>query len=105
MEELMDSIKISLEQFRELMLAAGYDHVTERTWAPNTKIEERTHPFDANGIVIQGEMTLGIKGNGPRKLTTGDTFNILANTPHSEVYGKEGTTYWVARKGSITSVN
>lgn len=101
----MDSIKISLEQFRNLMLSAGYDHVTERSWAPNTKIEERTHPFDANGIVIQGEMTLGIKGNGPRKLTTGDTFNILANTPHSEEYGKEGTTYWVARKGSITSVN
>jgi hypothetical protein len=54
----MDSIKISLDQFRNLMLSAGYDHVTERSWAPNTKIEERTHPFDANAIVIQGEMIL-----------------------------------------------
>jgi hypothetical protein len=98
MEELMDSIKISLEQFRDLMLAAGYDHVTERTWEPNTKIDERAHPYDANAIVISGEMILGIKGSQPKKLVTGDTFNIAANTPHYEQYGQNGTTYWVARK-------
>ena len=100
----MDSIKISLDQFRELMLTAGYDHITERGWEPNTKLEERTHPFDAIAIVIQGEMTLGVKGSEPRKLFTGDIFNIAANTPHYEQYGQNGTTYWVARKGYTRAV-
>ena len=98
MEPIMDSIKISLDQFRELMLAAGYAHVTERSWEPNTKRDARAHTYDANAIVISGEMILGIKGSEPKKLVTGDTFNIAANTPHSEEYGTNGTTYWVARK-------
>jgi hypothetical protein len=99
----MDSIKISLDQFRNLMLSAGYDHVTERGWKPNTKLEERSYPFDAIAIVIQGEMILGVKGSDPRKLVTGDTFNIASNTPHYEQCGSNGTTYWVARKGHTTA--
>jgi hypothetical protein len=100
----MDSINISLEQFRNLMLSLGYDHVTERGWKHNTKLEERSYPFDAVAIVIQGEMVLGVKGSAPRKLVTGDTFNIASNTPHYEQYGNNGTTYWVARKGYTRAV-
>ena len=55
------------------MLAAGYDQVTERVWEPHTKLEEHTHPFEANAIVVQGEVILGIKGSEPRRLTVGDT--------------------------------
>ena len=58
---------------------------------------------DAIAIVIQGEMILGVKGSDPRKLVTGDTFNIASNTPHYEQYGSNGTTYWVARKGHTTA--
>jgi len=100
----MDSIQISLEQFRAVMLAAGYDQVTQRSWDPNIKLEEHVHPFDANAIVIQGEMVLGVKGYQPRRLIAGDTFHVLANTPHFEEYGKDGATYWVARKGDIPGV-
>jgi len=86
------------------MLAAGYDQVTERVWELDTKLEEHTHPFDANAIVVQGEVILGIKGRDPRLLTEGDTFHVLANTPHTEVYGTKGATYWVARKGDVPHI-
>ena len=100
----MDTIQLSLEQFKAVMLAAGYDQVTERVWEPHTKLEEHAHPFEANAIVVQGEVILGIKGSEPRRLTVGDTFHVLANTPHTEVYGSEGATYWVARKGDVPHI-
>jgi hypothetical protein len=49
-------------------------------------------------------MVLGVKGYQPRRLIAGDTFHVLANTPHFEEYGKDGATYWVARKGDIPGV-
>ena len=100
----MESIQLSLDQFKSIMLSAGYDQVTERVWEPHTKLDEHTHPFEANAIVVQGEVTLGIQGKEPRKLKAGDTFHVLANTPHTELYGSEGATYWVARKGDVPHV-
>lgn len=48
----MEAINFTLEQFRSVMLAAGYDEVTERSWEPNTTLDVHTHPFDANAIVV-----------------------------------------------------
>jgi Cupin domain len=91
---------ITLAQFRALMLAAGYDEVTERRWAPATVLETHTHPFEANALVVQGAMWLSVEGEAARKLLPGDTFHLPANVPHTEKYGEEGATYWVARKNA-----
>jgi hypothetical protein len=37
---------------------------------------------------------------GSRHLTAGDHFALARETPHSERYGAEGATYWVARKST-----
>jgi mannose-6-phosphate isomerase-like protein (cupin superfamily) len=94
----MSAINLTLEQFRSVMLAAGYDEVTERSWDANTKLDEHTHPFDANAIVVSGNFWLSVNGGETKQLSAGDTFHVVANTPHSEEYGPEGATYWVARK-------
>jgi len=94
----MSAINLTLEQFRSVMLAAGYDEVTERSWDANTKLDEHTHPFDANAIVVSGSFWLSVNGGETKQLSAGDTFHVVANTPHSEEYGPEGATYWVARK-------
>jgi hypothetical protein len=94
----MNQATITLDQFRALMLAAGYDEVVERKWEPSTMADTHTHPFEANAIVVQGEMLLTVNGQAPRKLLPGDTFHLHANTPHAEAYSAAGTTYWVARK-------
>lgn len=90
----------SFEDFQATMLAAGYDEVLVRPWAPDTVVPHHTHPFDANALVVQGEMWLSVQGGAPRHLVAGDRFHLLAQVPHEEKYGPEGATYWVARRSA-----
>jgi quercetin dioxygenase-like cupin family protein len=89
----------TLDEFRAGALASGYDEAIERVWAPNTVLETHTHPFDVQAVVVQGEMWLD-DAEGSRHLCAGDHFTLARDTPHSERYGAEGATYWVARKGA-----
>ena len=88
----------TLDQFRTEMLAAGYDEVLERPWAPDTVVDTHTHPFEANAIGVHGEMWLAVGDGVAQRLVPGDRFHLQANEPHSERYGPEGATYWVARR-------
>lgn len=87
----------TFDDFRARMLAAGHDEVLVRPWAPGTVVDRHTHPFAAEALVVEGEMWLAIDGGPPQHLRPGDTFHLAAHQPHSERYGPEGATYWVAR--------
>ena len=87
----------TFDEFRGQALARGFDEVLERVWKPATVLETHTHEFEADAIVIRGEMWLGENG-AERRLVAGDTFHLLAGTPHTERYGDDGAVYWVARK-------
>ena len=78
--------------------AAGFDEVLVREWKPLTVVDLHTHPFDARARVVGGEMWLTVAGQ-TRHLLSGDTFELDAEVPHSERYGPEGATFWVARRG------
>lgn len=86
----------SFETFRSIALAEGFDEVLERVWAPDTVIDEHTHPFAVKAKVVQGEMWLTVDGD-TQHLKPGDLFELERGVPHSERYGPEGATYWVAR--------
>ena len=88
---------ITFDQFEADARARGFDEVLVREWKPNQVVEQHTHPFAADAIVVQGEMWLTDAG-GTRHLLPGDTFALDANVPHTERYGIEGATYWVARR-------
>lgn len=60
-------------------------------------VDEHRHPFDADAVVVHGEMWL-TEGEVTRHLGPGDTFTLPADTPHAERYGDRGATYWVARR-------
>ena len=90
----------TLDEFRRAMLSAGYHEVLERPWAPLTVVPTHGHPFEADALVVAGEMWLGIDGGAPRHLLPGDRFHLKPNEPHDERYGPKGATYWVARKGA-----
>lgn len=92
-------MSISFQQFESDALARGFDVVLERTWSPNQVVDEHRHPFEADALVVAGEMWLS-DASGTRHLVAGDTFRLDADVPHAERYGAEGATYWVARKSA-----
>ena len=85
------------DAFRSHALGNGADEVIERRWAPGQVVDTHSHPFDAEAVVTAGEMWL-IRADGTQHLRAGDTFTLPSGTPHSERYGPEGATYWVARR-------
>ena len=87
----------TFEAFRADALAAGFDEVLERRWAPDTVIATHTHAFGVEAVVKQGEMWLQAEGN-TLHLLPGDGFTLSPGVPHDERYGAEGATYWVARR-------
>lgn len=83
----------TFEAFRTAALARGFDEVLERRWEPGAVVDTHSHPFDADALVVQGEMWLD-----GRHLRPGDGFVLARDVPHAERYGAEGATYWVARR-------
>ena len=86
----------TFETFKSVALAEGFDEVLERVRAPDTVLEEHTHPYAVKGLVVQGEMWLTVGGDA-QHLVPGELFELEAHVPHAERYGPEGATYWVAR--------
>ncbi|CAN5920616.1 hypothetical protein BH11PSE8_BH11PSE8_38540 [soil metagenome] len=89
----------SFEAFENDARAAGFDEALVRQWAPDAVIDTHSHPFDADAVVMEGEMWLTCDGC-TRHLMPGDTFTLAGGTPHDERYGPQGATYWVARRNS-----
>jgi quercetin dioxygenase-like cupin family protein len=87
---------ISFAQFEEQALAEGYNEVLERVWEPNQKLESHTHPYAVSVMVIKGEMWL-TQNDHTQHVKPGDKFKVAQDALHAEVYGPEGTTFWVAR--------
>ena len=87
----------SFDDFKQKSLAAGFDEVIEREWAPNTVVETHTHPFGVHAILTRGEMWLTMNGQ-TKHLRPGSIFELDPHVPHTERSGTEGAAYWVARK-------
>lgn len=85
------------DSFARLSRSEGFDEVIERHWEPLTVLETHTHPFGVKAVVTQGQLWLTVDGI-TRELQPGDTFTLDRDVPHSERYGPQGATYWVARR-------
>jgi quercetin dioxygenase-like cupin family protein len=89
----------TFDEYQALARRHGAEEVLERRWSPNQVVDLHAHPFEAQAIVIEGEMWL-IRGDQTQHLRAGDSFHLPPDTPHSERYGPEGATYWVARRAA-----
>lgn len=90
-------IDIRFEDHQRAALARGFDEVAVREWPPGQTVDEHTHPFSVEALVVQGEMWLTI-GEETHHLRPGDSFELALAEPHAERYGVEGATYWAARR-------
>ena len=87
----------NLIEFTAQAMDDGFDEVIQKEWAPNLVLEKHDHPFDARVQVVAGQVKLEL-ANGSQTYELGDGFFILRGTEHSEQYGPQGATFWVARK-------
>ena len=87
----------TFDTYRQAALARGFDEVLERHWNPAQVVDEHAHPFIAKALVVRGEMWLTV-GDDTQHLLAGDTFSLDRGRSHSERYGPDGATYWVARR-------
>ena len=88
---------MNFDEFKNKALAAGFDELIERDWAPHTVLDTHTHPFAVQALVTRGELWLTVKGQ-TQHLQPGSRFALDREVPHDERYGAEGATYWVARQ-------
>ena len=94
----------TFREFEADARAQGFDEVLERQWTPLTVLDNHVHPFAVKALVVQGEMWLTV-GDDTRHLRAGDPFELDFEVPHSERYGNEGATYWVARRAGTGAEN
>lgn len=86
----------TFEQFEAANRAEGYDEFLVREWGAGVETGEHTHPFGACLRVVRGGLVMAMDGT-TRRLAVGDTCKVPRGIVHSEVYGSEGATLWVAR--------
>ncbi len=87
---------ITLEQFTAQSMDEGFDEIIVREWDPNLQLDTHTHPFDVSAHVVRGEFWL-TTDTQVTHLKGGDFFRLARDIPHSELYGAQGVTVWVAR--------
>lgn len=92
---------VTFSEFEADARAQGFDEVIERNWQPGQVLDDHSHPFAVKALVVRGEMWLTV-GDQTRQLRAGDRFELDRAVPHSERYGSEGATYWVARRNDAT---
>jgi quercetin dioxygenase-like cupin family protein len=87
----------AFQEFEHRAKADGFDEIMVRDWAPNQVVAVHEHPFEARALVVKGEMWLTV-GDATQHIPEGGTFHLAPHLLHSERYGSEGATYWVARR-------
>lgn len=90
----------SFEQFKARTAESGFVDALVREWEPDATTQTHVHPFDVDAVVVRGEMWLTC-GDSTRHIANGDRFDLAHDIPHSERYGTEGATIWVARRAAV----
>jgi quercetin dioxygenase-like cupin family protein len=70
--------------------------------APNAEFASHTHPGTESSYIMEGSITLNVKGYPTREAKAGDSMLIPAGVPHSGNAGASGAKIvatWVVEKG------
>lgn len=84
-------------EFRQQLAAQGFETFVVVEREANGGLDEHTHPFDAHALILDGDITI-VSGGQMVRCGPGETFQLAANTPHTESYGPRGVRYLAARK-------
>jgi quercetin dioxygenase-like cupin family protein len=86
------------QAFIDTLQADGYAEPVLVQRDANGELAEHAHPFEAQALVLQGEIR--IHAGGEIKIyRAGDVFHLRRGEPHRESYGPDGVTYLSGRRG------
>lgn len=83
--------------FREHLARDGFSKVGIVEWEADKASESHVHDFDVSGMLLDGGMTVETDA-AAMTCHPGDTFEVAANTPHTETVGKDGARVLIGRR-------
>jgi uncharacterized cupin superfamily protein len=86
------------QAFMRELQEAGFPEPQPMSREANGHQDEHTHEFEIRALVLQGQITIGVRGV-QNTYRAGDVFHLTAHTAHTERYGPQGVMYLAGRKG------
>lgn len=88
---------MNTDQFLQRLKEMGYPNPVEVQQPPNGKLDNHTHPFAVQALVLDGYIEIDIAGE-TKKYAAGDVFQLAFEELHAESYGPQGVQYLASRK-------
>jgi quercetin dioxygenase-like cupin family protein len=85
------------QEFEIALKAENYDEIVNISKEVGYQMGEHSHAFDAYALILSGDITLTVNGVAVT-YKAGDTFRLVANTPHLESAVPSGVNYLVGRR-------
>ena len=83
--------------FESRLRKLGYENIGQREMAANTINADHAHDFDAQVLVVDGEITI-VRDGKAHTFRKGDTCEVPAGTVHAEQVGPQGVRYIAGRR-------
>ena len=85
------------QEFLDTLRAEGYAEPVLVQRAPNGRLDDPAHPFEAKALILKGEIR--VHAGGEIKIyRPGDVFHVRRDEPHRESYGPDGVEYLSGRR-------
>jgi quercetin dioxygenase-like cupin family protein len=85
------------KDFLDMLAREGYAPPVVVERAPDGRLDEHTHPFEAKALILDGEIRI-LTAAADRVYRPGDVFHLPTGEPHSESYGPQGVRYLSGRR-------
>jgi quercetin dioxygenase-like cupin family protein len=83
--------------FEARLREQGYGEIAEREMAANVVNQGHAHDFDAQLLILDGEMAI-LRDGVAHTYRPGDTCEVPAGTAHEERVGPQGVRYIAGRR-------
>ena len=88
---------MTAEEFSRQLRLAGFGEIVVVEREPNGRLDEHSHPFESQALILAGEISLRVAGR-ESCYRAGDVFHLDNGQQHVEWYGPQGVRYLVGRK-------
>jgi quercetin dioxygenase-like cupin family protein len=85
------------DEFSRQLGQAGFGEIVVVEREPHGRLEQHSHPFESQALILAGEISLRVAGR-ESCYRVGEVFHLDNGQLHEEWYGPTGVRYLVGRK-------